>query len=118
MNRQDIFNKVANHLLKQKERSLREGSDSCAYRGSNGLRCAIGCLIDDSNYSPNLEGLGAGHDSVCEAIARSQQTTLEPDDWVFLHDLQRIHDAEHVGNWGEELKRFAKNHELEFNPQD
>ena len=42
---QQVFTQVKNHLLKQNEKSMINGI--CAYRGSNGLQCAAGCLMSD-----------------------------------------------------------------------
>lgn len=50
MNHQEVFTKVATHLLKQGRRALfaeKNGFRSCAYRGDNGTKCAVGCLIKD-----------------------------------------------------------------------
>ena len=54
MTNQQIFNKVAKHLLKQGRRA-RDGN-GCAYRGENGTKCAVGCLIPDALYDDRLEG--------------------------------------------------------------
>lgn len=51
MNAQEIFDKVVNHLRKQGHRSLSEDG-RCLYRGSNGDKCAIGCIISDEDYQP------------------------------------------------------------------
>lgn len=55
---QEIFNKVATHLLTQGKRSV-ASDGSCMYRGPEGTKCAIGCLIEDDEYHPLLEGKGA-----------------------------------------------------------
>jgi hypothetical protein len=55
MTDQEIFDKVALHLLTQ-GRPARE-SGSCKYRTPGGRKCAIGCLIEDDQYTPKMEGL-------------------------------------------------------------
>ncbi len=57
LSRQEIFNKVADHLFKQGCQSLMEKYDEtkCAYRGNNGTMCAAGCLIADEEYNSNME---------------------------------------------------------------
>lgn len=40
--------------------SPRNGREMCAYRGTDGLKCAIGHIISDENYSPEMEGNGVG----------------------------------------------------------
>ena len=47
--------KVEQHLIKQKARSVDVDNSACMYRGQNGLMCAAGCLIPDDRYTPNLE---------------------------------------------------------------
>ena len=54
MNQQEIFDKVATHLIAQGKRSIGFGG-ACAYRGDNGSMCAAGCLIPDDEYKPEFE---------------------------------------------------------------
>lgn len=69
----------------------------CAYRGINGLKCAVGHLIDDSEYDPEYEG------SSVEVVLRECDTSIgreilslsekEQKDMVsFLAYLQIAHD--------------------------
>ena len=51
MNNQQVFNHVVAHLCIQGRKSFRKGQYSCAYRGDNGLKCAIGALIPDALYN-------------------------------------------------------------------
>lgn len=56
---QDLYNVVKTHLLAQLKKSIRlnsQGELICAYRGDNGLSCALGCLIPDEAYHPDIEG--------------------------------------------------------------
>lgn len=61
MNEQEIFDTVVNHLANQKRRSMaifvhgEEEINTCAYRGKNGDMCAVGCLIKDEDYDPEME---------------------------------------------------------------
>lgn len=50
---QQVFDHIATHLLKQKERSVSD--ETCAYRGLNSLMCAAGCLISDDEYKTVME---------------------------------------------------------------
>ncbi|MGQ7794513.1 hypothetical protein ACUN0C_19080 [Faunimonas sp. B44] len=54
-NRQEAFDFVVRHLFKQGERAVAEGG-GCLYRGPDGTKCAVGCLIPDELYTPRLEG--------------------------------------------------------------
>ena len=49
MTEQEAFTKVRDHLLRQKEKCIVNGL--CAYRGENGLKCAIGALISDEDLT-------------------------------------------------------------------
>lgn len=71
MTAQQVYDTVCAHLAAQARRSLVErmglgpwgdtGSDTtCMYRSPDGLRCAIGCLIPDSEYHPEMERRGVG----------------------------------------------------------
>jgi hypothetical protein len=46
MTKQEIFDKVAAHLLTQRKRCVNQTGD-CVYRSDDGLKCAAGCLIPD-----------------------------------------------------------------------
>ena len=52
MNRQEVFDKVAIHLLTQNAKALNSGG-LCVYKTPNGLRCAVGCLIPDGHDALN-----------------------------------------------------------------
>ena len=75
MDKQEVFDTVCRHLAVQKTRSVFdetvEGTPTdsgpvqkairCAYRGtgsSEGLKCALGCLIPDEEYEAWMEGAG------------------------------------------------------------
>lgn len=104
ISKQEIFNEVSTHLLAQNKQS-RIGSSNdmaCVYRGPNNLKCAIGCLISDQDYSPSMERKGIGQlikDFSCmekyEPIA------------AFLFDLQMIHDRYEPEYWLNMLNEFA-----------
>ena len=108
MNRQEIFDTVANHLLTQKEQSMDENG-KCLYRGPNGLKCAIGCLIPDEDYSPTMEGI-----RISALIDKFRDLPHYFYDYVvFLEKLQEIHDYVKVKQWKDDLIIFAqKNHLL------
>ena len=54
----ELFTKVQAHLLAQNKKSTSciDGEDVCCYRGADGLKCAIGAVIPDDRYAPELEG--------------------------------------------------------------
>jgi len=55
VNAQQIFDKVALHLITQGCPAFGEEGE-CAYRGTNGTSCAVGCLIPDQAYDIHMEG--------------------------------------------------------------
>jgi len=55
MDEQVIYDKVCAHLAQQKTKSKVDGADVCCYRTPDGKRCAIGCLIPDEMYRPEME---------------------------------------------------------------
>ena len=108
MNKQEIFDKAATHLLKQKARARKEGGQ-CVYRAPNGRMCAIGCLIPDEVYDPRMEGgavtrLMSNHPAV--------QALLGKENEEFLIDLQRIHDRHQANEWPRLLASLCNFHNL------
>lgn len=62
LDEKQIMRKVMKHFAKQKHRAMAQASapfeDSavCRYRTEDGEMCAIGCLIPDDQYYPEIEG--------------------------------------------------------------
>lgn len=115
----EIFNKVAVHLLTQREQCILE--HSCKYRGPRGTKCAVGCVIGDEFYSDSLEGLGISssqgdgerRDAVRLAVEKSIGRELTRSEMGMLRELQRLHDNSDgvagslVEYWIEDLPRIA-----------
>ena len=114
MSQQQIFDKVAGHLLTQGVRSVGYGG-ACAYRGIEGNMCAIGCLIDADHYSVDLEGMCADDQDILEAIKGSLNTDIDREKRHLLVDLQSIHDDYQPNNWQQHLSALADRLELTFN---
>ncbi len=100
MTEQETFNKVVRHLRKQKVKSLRNGGFGCAYRGDNGTKCAVGCLIPDELYHPSMEGKVA-----FESDMRNFLQLLDIDTEL-ANDLQEVHDS-HMRLEYDERTEFA-----------
>ena len=110
---QTIFNRVAAHLLAQGRPSLSD--NECAYRGENGLRCAVGCLIDDAHYSEAIEGHSVQHRDVVQAVKESLSLRHLPARTAdLLGDLQHLHDLTPPDEWREGLKGLARQYDLEL----
>jgi hypothetical protein len=123
MNLQNVFDTVAKHLLTQNKRSentiVQEDGIAdtiCAYRGENGLKCAIGALIKDEFYQPSLENQTPASNQVQNALKASgievgEDFTAESNYW-FLQELQMVHDDFDPKNWLVELNQLASNYGL------
>lgn len=89
MHKQEIFDTVVNHLINQKQKSVKEGNKTnCLYRGPNGLKCAVGCLIPDDVYEEYME------ENFTNLL--SQYGDVLPfyfnKEYILLYDLQLCHD--------------------------
>ena len=95
MNQQEIFDKVASHLIAQGKQSLRTastvqwGDQSCAYRGDDGTMCAAGCLIPDEEYKPEFEG--RSWTKIQEKIPSLASLASKESD--LIGELQNLHDS-------------------------
>lgn len=87
--KQQIFDQVARHLLKQGERAVDTGG-RCMYRSACGLMCAAGCLISDEEYTPGIDKHGSWSSVVMSGFVGEDHIDL-------IGALQRMHDAD-AGN--------------------
>lgn len=106
---QAVFDKVVKHLLTQKRRS--EGKRGCAYHGEGGDMCAVGCLISDKAYDPEIEGHSVFHLRVQETLVDSGVPIYSKMKFL-LADLQYIHDECPTDLWKTDLKELANHHNL------
>ena len=114
MTNQELFNRVVAHLRAQgcaaKEwvtRSNGAKSNLCRYRTADGKKCAVGCLIPDDRYTPELEGKTATQEAVAAAAG------LEGHNLQLATRLQVIHDWIDPREWPEQLKQLAAEFGLE-----
>lgn len=124
--KQSIFNTIAPALLKQNTQSL--GKDGkCKYRGDNGNKCAIGFLIKDEAYQPDIEFWGLYHKKTVLALQKSgvfdgapfeitsdENHYFKNNPTYFLRFFQIIHDEYTPEYWYRELVGLAKQHCLDF----
>ena len=120
---QQIFDKVATHLLKQGKRSgigiEGAGSFYCMYRGLDGLMCAVGCLIPDNAYDKRFDGASdSSVDMLAEshtfraALAAGGVDLLDEDVLALLADLQTVHDECDPKRWASALRERAATYGL------
>lgn len=120
MNKQEVFDRVVKHLLTQNKKSWSDEIYDCAYRNNEGLKCAIGCLISDENYYPELERYCIDSKELQNAIIKSgirlkidNDDIYDPNgDLLFLYELQKIHDNFEPDTWPKKLFEHAKKWEL------
>lgn len=118
MNQQDVFDRVAKHLLTQKKRAVDEG-DECQYQAPDGCQCAIGCLIKPGQYKGVFEGR-----EIKSLIRGLIQNGVKISDifyfdieeygeFSFLRNLQNIHDDLEISTWKDALEKFGQRYNLD-----
>lgn len=115
---QQVFDQVAAHLLHQNERSVRDGkSAACVYRGDNGLKCAAGCLIDDTEYKPEFDqsipAFGTSWGSMVKRGLVPKHNTE-----MFIEELQDLHDGTIPSHYSHALRRVAETYNLKTDVLD
>lgn len=108
MSMQQIFDKVYVHLLTQKKKS-KVGKD-CAYRGKDGLMCALGCLIPDKYYQPELNTKSTSDLNVRQMLVKSKlipSGTRTSENFLLMQELQIVHDVYYARSWKYHLKEVA-----------
>jgi hypothetical protein len=89
--KQQLLNYIFKSLYDQGKQSKNETGD-CLYRGSNGIKCAIGCILPDKLYNIKMENL-----DVDGLIENSIYGTFNIPWYIkrnkkFLSYVQTIHD--------------------------
>lgn len=110
----DIINLVETKLLEQGAKSVQDGTENfyigaCALRGANGMKCAIGWLIPDDVYTPDLDTV---EDPVLELISTGNYEKCFGEQFYekteILQELQYVHDHIDPLRWSKEFKRIRK----------
>ena len=115
MTNQEMFDKVCAHLLTQLSTSL-DDTGTCLYRGPDGKKCAIGCLIPDELYTEDLEKKEI-RTLLDYSIGNSELSAyLSQFNKDLLIRLQKTHDAYPPTEWYSDLLRVAGQFDLTFNP--
>lgn len=108
--KQEFFDTVAAHLLSMDDVSWDYSRGICAYRGAGGAKCAIGVMIPDELYNPEMEGLG-----VTSLVADWSQLSKFIPSISLAAELQAVHDNGMLSNKHlvkADLKHIARNHGL------
>ncbi len=108
MTDQEAFETMVRHLRRQGQRS-ENANGTCLYRGPDGLRCAVGCLIPDDQYKRSLEGKDAW-------VITKNVPALSHIGGRLLSEMQSIHDDCDVSQWEEGFKDVARYYKLTLPP--
>lgn len=115
MTDQELFDKVAIHLLTQGQKA-QDSFGQCFYRTPEGLKCAVGVCIDDEHYSPEFEGTSVGAETRNElALSKALIASgVRRDQFRLLQRLQVVHDACESPYWALQLADVAAEFGLTF----
>lgn len=104
MEAQEIFDKVVIHLDTQGRRASDPGIAGCFYRTPDGLSCAVGCLIPDNEYKPEME-CGSVY-ALVRSFPRVPSIAAVAPNVDLLYSLQIVHDSSY--NWENRLTMVMK----------
>lgn len=110
-----VFDAMATHLLKQGRRSTRlvGGKLQPAYHGSDGLKSAVGVLIEDDYYHESLEGRSV-EVLTLKRMAFFAGAELGVYSLDLLEAVEQIHDEVPPHRWAYTLMDFVYEHEGRF----
>lgn len=106
MNKQEAFDKVVTHLRNQNKQA-HDPVGRCVYRGANNTKCAFGCLIEDDEYKPWMEGISA-YDLIMDNIFLDKFSSYSE----MISELQDVHDMCYVIDWEKNFKDIATKYDL------
>lgn len=124
MTNQEIFNRVAKHLITQ-DAKAQNPEGHCFYRMEDGRKCSVGCLIPDDKYNQKMEDVGSLWEYYCP---ESGEVDLYNDDAKLMLEaigatesqipllsaLQDIHDRCEVSLWRRSLHALAKRYNFDY----
>lgn len=108
MTNQEAFTTVVLHLRKQGRRA--QERSNCRYRAPDGCKCAIGALIPDDQYTPELEG--------SNLFTITHLPALQDLNTYMLADLQLTHDLYDPKEWEKRFEYLAEKYKLEVPKHD
>jgi hypothetical protein len=104
LSEQEIYERVSAHLLTQRTVS-EDNNGTCRLRSKDGRRCAIGSLISDEVYRPNIEGIGisyyqhASDGALLQMFYASNVNAYDQEIMALLIELEAVHDDAGVTEW-------------------
>lgn len=116
--KQELFDIIVAHLRKQGRKSIANNAKTiettCLYRGPDGTKCAIGCLIPDELYKPIMETKSMAY-IVCY-IENAELANELATHQCILSPLQKIHDNQQVSDWESSWMNLAARYGLKYTP--
>lgn len=109
---QEVFDQIVSHLRKQSCRSVAaepNNGPTCLYRGPNGTKCAVGCMIPDEIYHPSMEGKGVT--TIIKLYFGLLFLSLHRN---LLAEMQNIHDNCLIETWEREFQLIAVRYDLKY----
>lgn len=107
LTKQQIFDKVKNHLLTQNKKC--EMGDTCLYRHGD-LKCAAGIFIEDEIYRPAME------DNTWLALVDKYpelRVITNQEGHKLIEKLQEIHDDRLVEDWEASLNEIKLDYTID-----
>jgi hypothetical protein len=117
LNTKEIYERVSAHLLTQQAVSEDENG-TCRLHGNNKRRCAIGSLIRDDVYRPEIEGVGISYyqntcdGALLQALYASDVNIYDETIIELLTELEEVHDNANVEEWPALLTMIGRRHAL------
>lgn len=111
--KQEIFDKVAKHLLTQKVKCLNKYRYYAYFDAETNMKCAVGCLIPSKDYSKKFEKLCVDSYIVNEVTNFFRDSGYSENELDLIGKLQVLHDRYEPGCWRDRLKLLAKIYSLD-----
>jgi hypothetical protein len=118
---QELFDKIAIHLLKQNQRSMNDTGGCVYHHKDTGNYCAVGCLFKDTGIDTDeFEGIGI-HSVIHSGFIKDKVKLLKSaldkigitsNQYEILDYLQGLHDNVSVDLWYDNLMFTAKLYNL------
>lgn len=112
MTTQEIFDYIVSHLRAQNSRCINVITNNCLYRAGNGKKCAVGCLITNEEYQPEME-MKTFH-LLINSYSHLTIANFDPISKSLLKDMQVIHDDYLPGSWEKKFRDMAERFNLIF----
>lgn len=125
---QVLFDDIVNHLRSQKCKAY--NGINCAYRGEDNKRCAIGGILPDELYFPELEGSGVhtfwtqdlwhSNWDKAQKIGNFWDKVQKIGNFIgksnsqLAHELQCVHDKSPIDMWETKFEKLAEFNNLKY----